>query len=388
MRLLLTTDTRGGGWTHTLELARGLSRMDVDVTVAALGKRLPPPSRAALAATGANIYEAPFGLDWMLAPWAELADANRWLLRIYERVEPDVVQLNGTSHAAMRLPGPLVAVGHGCARTWWWSVMAGPPPVEWRRGEEILAAGLRRADAVVCASEAMSAMMRRCYGPLRRMQVIRPGRCGRRLKPGIKSTSVLSTGQLWDEGNNLQALDDAAGHIRWPVRVAGERRDLDGSTWRMRSVVTLGELDEAEMAAQMRRAAIFALPSRYAPVGMATLEAALSGCALVLGDIPALRETWGEAAVYVPADDSAALAEAVNELIEDDGARRRLSAAARQRGLAMTPQQTVRGFMRLYEQLRRESATQCRYGQQDRSAMALEGLMLRPRWAEGVTSLE
>ncbi len=33
------------------------------------------------------------------------------------------------------------------------------------------------------------------------------------------------------------------------------------------------------------------LPARYEPFGLSVLEAALSGCALVLGDIPSLRES-------------------------------------------------------------------------------------------------
>ena len=38
--------------------------------------------------------------------------------------------------------------------------------------------------------------------------------------------------------------------------------------------------------------------------GFSVLEAALSGCALVLGDIPSLREIWGDAALFVPPDDT------------------------------------------------------------------------------------
>ena len=34
----------------------------------------------------------------------------------------------------------------------------------------------------------------------------------------------------------------------------------------------------------------------YEPFGLSILEAAASGCALVLGDIPTLRENWSEAA--------------------------------------------------------------------------------------------
>jgi glycogen(starch) synthase len=48
------------------------------------------------------------------------------------------------------------------------------------------------------------------------------------------------------------------------------------------------------------------LPARYEPFGLSVLEAALSGCALVLGDIASLREVWGGAACYVRPGDSRA----------------------------------------------------------------------------------
>jgi glycogen synthase len=54
------------------------------------------------------------------------------------------------------------------------------------------------------------------------------------------------------------------------------------------------------------RASIYALPARYEPFGLSALEAALSGCALILGDIPSLREVWLEAAPYVSPDDESA----------------------------------------------------------------------------------
>jgi glycosyltransferase involved in cell wall biosynthesis len=65
------------------------------------------------------------------------------------------------------------------------------------------------------------------------------------------------------------------------------------------------------------RASVFALPSRYEPFGLAALEAGLAGCALVLGDIPTLRELWDGAALFVPPDDREQLVAALSALAED-----------------------------------------------------------------------
>ena len=78
----------------------------------------------------------------------------------------------------------------------------------------------------------------------------------------------------------------------------------------------------------MRRSAIFAAPSRYEPFGLAVVEAAISGAALVLADIPTFRELWSDAALFVSPDDSGGWSRALTELAEDSVLRERLSAEA------------------------------------------------------------
>jgi glycosyltransferase involved in cell wall biosynthesis len=62
--------------------------------------------------------------------------------------------------------------------------------------------------------------------------------------------------------------------------------------------------------------------ARYEPTGMTIVEAALSRCALILNDIPSLREIWGPAAVYFRTNDADSLSEAVRILNKDAELRR------------------------------------------------------------------
>jgi glycogen synthase len=87
----------------------------------------------------------------------------------------------------------------------------------------------------------------------------------------------------------------------------------------------------------MQRAAIYALPARYEPFGLSALEAAQCGCALVLGDIPSLREIWGNAAIFVAPDDSAALEAAIGLLIRDEALRMNMARRAQARARRYTP---------------------------------------------------
>jgi glycosyltransferase involved in cell wall biosynthesis len=86
------------------------------------------------------------------------------------------------------------------------------------------------------------------------------------------------------------------------------------------------------------------------------LEAALARCALVLGDIPSLRENWDGAAEFVPPGDFDALTGVLNGLIEDRGRRVRLGARARTRALVFTPARTARGYLAIYRELMTSTA--------------------------------
>jgi glycosyltransferase involved in cell wall biosynthesis len=105
------------------------------------------------------------------------------------------------------------------------------------------------------------------------------------------------------------------------------------------------------LAQQLSAAAIYALPARYEPFGLSVLEAALSGCALVLGDIPSLREVWGTAALYVAPDDRVELQRTLARLIDRPDELAGLGIDARTRGLHFTPDRMAAAYLRAYAQL-------------------------------------
>jgi glycosyltransferase involved in cell wall biosynthesis len=119
------------------------------------------------------------------------------------------------------------------------------------------------------------------------------------------------------------------------------------------NVRLLGALDAEELAGWYSRAAVYALPARYEPFGLTALEAALSGCALVLGDIDSLREVWGTAARYVSPDDVSALRDTLNELLANDSLRCAFAARAMGRAQRLKPSRFVLEYLGLYRKLLR-----------------------------------
>ncbi|RYY68310.1 MAG: glycosyltransferase family 1 protein, partial [Comamonadaceae bacterium] len=137
----------------------------------------------------------------------------------------------------------------------------------------------------------------------------------------------------------------------WPVRVAGSNAQPTGGVRESQGVDGLGELAPEALAAWFARAAIYALPARYEPFGQTALEAALSGCALVLGDVPSLREVWGPAAMYVPPDDHEALHAALRRLIAGKSLRERYARRARARALQYAPERMVDAYLAAYREV-------------------------------------
>jgi glycosyltransferase involved in cell wall biosynthesis len=88
-------------------------------------------------------------------------------------------------------------------------------------------------------------------------------------------------------------------------------------------VTRLGEVPDAELARLYAGALAFVLPSLYEGFGLPCLEAMASGTPVVASNRGALPETCGDAALLVDPTDQAAIADAVEAAIGDDGLRTR-----------------------------------------------------------------
>jgi glycogen synthase len=352
LRLLLTTDTIGGVWTYALELARALEPHGVEVALATMGRAMTEDQWAAAdRLRNVQVYPGEFKLEWMQDPWAEVAEAGEWLLRIAERVRPDVVHLNTYAHGALPWRAPTLVVGHSCVLSWWEAVRGEPPPEEWDRYRREVRRGLRAASRVAAPSRAMLEALQRHYGPLPPTCVVPNGRDPACFRPGAKKPFIFSAGRLWDEAKNLRALDTIARRLEWPVYVAGEEQHPEGGRIGSDAVRPLGSLAPPAFAGWLSRASIYALPARYEPFGLSVLEAALAGCALVIGDIPSLREIWDGAALFVPPNDLDALEAALRGLIQDPQGRAALADRARSRALQFTSQRMAAAYIALYHEL-------------------------------------
>jgi glycosyltransferase involved in cell wall biosynthesis len=359
--VLMTADTVGGVWTYAIELADALAPRGVSVSLATMGRPLSDEQRRQVSGSAvASLHESSFALEWMDDPWSDVDRAGEWLLDLEGQLRPDLLHLNGYAHAALPWRAPTVVVAHSCVCSWWEAVRREPLPPQWDEYVRRIGAGLVAAGEVVAPTRAMLDALGRCHGADGGHVVPNCSRTVRAALPPERRDRgpVLTAGRLWDEAKNVAALDRVARSLPVPVLIAGDAEHPAGSPrWQPAGARLLGHLDPPELVRAMQEAAVFALPARYEPFGLATLEAASAGCALVLGDIASLREVWDDAAAYVDPDDDEALRCAVAGLLDDPSRRRELARRAAERARTYTPERTAAGYLAVYGAARRTVGT-------------------------------
>ncbi|MDX1951929.1 MAG: glycosyltransferase family 4 protein [Verrucomicrobiota bacterium] len=353
-RILLTADTVGGVWTYAIELARALSRHGIQTVLATMGRKASPDQILQAAhVPGLELCQSEFKLEWMEAPWQDVEMSGDWLLELESDWKPDLIHLNTYAHGSLGWNAPVLMTAHSCVLSWWRAVKGRAAGPEWEEYQLKVTAGLRAADWVVCPSQAYLRELESHYGKLPKTSVILNGRGFDQFVTGRKENIVLSAGRVWDEAKNIRALTEVAGELSWPVCVAGDAISPDGHLFKNSggNIQLLGRLSSGEMADWFSHAAIYALPAKYEPFGLSILEAALSGCALVLGDIPSLRELWDNSAIFVPPDDRIALKEALTQLILNPAKRIEFATRARQRAGTFSIDKMVLSYIEAYKSL-------------------------------------
>jgi glycosyltransferase involved in cell wall biosynthesis len=353
-RVLITTDTVGGVWTYSLDLARGLARHDIAVVLAVMG---PSPSaaqkRVARSVPGLRLVDTGLPLDW-LAPDADaLAQAGETIAWLAVKEQADLVQLHAPAlGAGARFAMPVVAVVHSCVATWWQAVKGDeslPADFTWRT--DCTRAGLDAADVVVTPSAAFGAMVQRCYELKQAPRTVHNGRSPVATTQQATHDFLFTAGRLWDAGKNISVLDQAAGQIGVPVHAAGPLKGPHGERIKLQHLNALGTLDEAGMGRWLSATPVFVSPALYEPFGLSVLEAASAGCPLILADNPTFRELWSDVAIFVDPHDPAALVKVCNDLVGDDFERAVLGRAARERAGYFTPEAMAARMAGLYRSL-------------------------------------
>jgi len=351
MRVLLTADAVGGVWQYATDLARALAERDIETIIAVLEPSPSDDQRSTARAIGCTqLIEIAHPLDWLCDGPEPILKAGALIGEIAQDEHADIVQLNMPSlGAAAPPPLPVVAMTHGCVPTWWQESRPGEPlpePLAWHH--VLTGEGLQAADEVVSPSAAYARAVARHYGLQRTPAVVHNGRLFDPPGHGLVRECVFTAGRLWDHAKNAALLDRIAARLGVPFLAAGPIAGPHGERADLRHLNLLGTLDASGMAQQLANRPVFVSAARFEPFGLAVLEAAAAGCALILSDIPVFRELWDGAAIFVQGEDEAAWARCIEAVIGDPRARALLGDAARERASRYTAGAMADHMLRLY----------------------------------------
>ncbi|PSR57481.1 glycosyl transferase family 1 [Adhaeribacter arboris] len=349
----MTADTLGGVWTYAIELIRALEPERAEVALAIMGASLTANQYQEInSLSNVQLYESTFKLEWMDNPWEEVDAAANWLMQIKQEFQPDLIHLNNLVHAHLDWGKPIIVVVHSCVPSWWQAVKKEKTPDTWQEYQKRVTQSLQAANLVVAPTLAMLEEAETLYGPFQNHLVIHNGRDISLFRYSSKEPFIFSMGRIWDEAKNIKLLTEIAPELSWPVLVAGDaRHPATGEILDLPNVQFLGYLNQEQIADYLSRASIFALPARYEPFGLSALEAGLSGCALVLGEIPSQKEIWQHAATYVNPENAAQLKATLTKLISDEFIRNIFSFRAIKVGLQFSAKQMAFEYEQVYQQL-------------------------------------
>ena len=117
------------------------------------------------------------------------------------------------------------------------------------------------------------------------------------------------------------------------------------------SLRQIGRVNEEELWALYGGAVLFAFPSRYEGFGLPVVEAMSQGTPVVASDIAAIREVAAGSARLVSPSAPEAWADTIEELLDDDNERKRMSDAGIERSRQLSLDATLRGIRAVYRDL-------------------------------------
>jgi glycosyltransferase involved in cell wall biosynthesis len=268
------------------------------------------------------------------------------LSRVARQFRPDLLHSTQFCFGALPLDTPKLITAHSDVLTW--ADACRPRGLERSRWlqqyQSLVTQGLQSCDAIAFPTRWMALELARHYSALPPSYVIRNGRTFDPPVSRLRAVQAVTVGGLWDEAKNIEMLREVNSPV--PIYVAGERQLGNSVTPRQvgRSIL-LGALPESSLLTLEARSSIYIETSIYEPFGMAPLEAALCGCAVVANDIPSVREVWGDDALYF--DGPRALSTLLLQLSRGE----RQLAEARGRSLARAKELTAQGMTEGYEAL-------------------------------------
>ena len=313
MRILIHTSSTGSSYVFTVDLAKSLQNLGVQIFLAVTG--VPLNDRQIKELEQFDYAFSGYKQNWIENPWSDMLEARQWLMKIKKQFKPDIVHLNSLTFGTFPWNIPVVSVIHSCMFDRSKAIYNNKPPRHWEKYKSLAQASLRASDAVIAPSKSALNSADVIYGPFKSSRVIPPGRCTYTFRSGVKKRYIFTNGKINDDGHDLKLVLEAAPKIDYPIYIADNQGHMNVKKL-PENVFLIGPLYGEKLCNWMGSASLFVLPAKYEPFGYSFVDAALSKCALIGRDIPSLREIWSDSMNYIKSKDD--LISKVNYLMQNN----------------------------------------------------------------------
>jgi glycosyltransferase involved in cell wall biosynthesis len=116
-------------------------------------------------------------------------------------------------------------------------------------------------------------------------------------------------------------------------------------------MVCLGTVSDDQLLALYQEATALVYPSRYEGFGLPVLEAMACGTPVIASRAASMPEVLGEAGVLLDPDDTPGWAQAIANVVTDEGLRARMRTAGVARAREFTWARTARLTLAVYRQV-------------------------------------
>lgn len=240
--------------------------------------------------------------------------------------------------------------------------------------DRIISDYMQRCQHIIAPSESMRAWLASEYGVTRRVTVIPTGidvslyravdgLAIRRQHGWGQDRVLISVGRLVKEKNWQTLLEAAAQVMQKQIGVrlviigdGDERKNLERYTREIglaQRIEFTGQLPFDEVAAYLKAADLFCFASLNETQGLVTMEAMAAGLPVVAVNAPGASDTvtHGQDGLLT-ANDSQALAQAIERLLDNQALRRYFSRTAEQKAQSFDAVVQARRLLNVYEQAR------------------------------------
>jgi alpha-1,3-rhamnosyl/mannosyltransferase len=216
---------------------------------------------------------------------------------------------------------------------------------------------LRRADAMLCISEATRKDLERIFPFASGRTHVTPLAADSSFAsttatpghPSLQKPYVLAVGTL-EPRKNLERLLDAWLSLDSTLRAKFDLALVGGRGWDDEAIVNkaesagarvLGKVTDLELVALYAGATAFAYPSLYEGFGLPPLEAMAAGAPVLTSTLSSMPEVVGDAARLVDPYDVDGIRDGLSEILTDPGLRDMLKDRGRRRAAEFTWERTA-----------------------------------------------